>query len=119
MPFAQRDVVDRFLAGIDPLLQEGIVEYLSTALDKTKATLLSGVKGVSSRSKSEIEANLSESLGVFVNDFGPWLEKGQKGLFQGDRRYDTLYAKPEAAHLAESLVNITSLKRNILLARKV
>ena len=111
LPFAQRDVVDRFLAGIDPQLQDGIAEYLERTVKKTKESLWTAVKGVPRKAKAAVEENVDQSLGELVSSFSPWLENVKRAYSKETEDMILFMAKPEAAHLAESLVNITSLKR--------
>ena len=111
VPFAQRDVVDRFLAGVDPQLQEGVSEYVSSMMEKTSGALFKDVKGVPTKAKDAIRANLADSLGGLAKEFAPWLERVKKSYTKETEDMLLFMPKSEAAHLAESLVNITSLKR--------
>lgn len=112
IPFAQREVVDRFLVGIDPELEDGIDNYLQNVLSVTKSKLFSGVGRISTKNKAAISKNIDASLGAMVADFKcKWLEKIKNSYSKETEDMVLFMAKQESSHLAESLVNITSLKR--------
>jgi hypothetical protein len=112
LPFAQREVVDRFLVGIDPELETGISNYLASAKVKTTDNLFEGITGISAKVKRQITANVEKSLGAAVLGFrSGWLTPIKERYQQQTEDMVLFMAKPELAHLAEALVNITSLKR--------
>lgn len=112
IPFAQREIVDRFMTGIDPDLEEGIKAYLQEAFEKTRNGILDGLGRVSAKTREKILGNLDASLGSAIGEFGPlWLEEVKKAFSKETEDMVLFMPKPEAAHLAEALVNITSLKR--------
>jgi len=112
IPFAQREVVDRFLVGIDPSLETGIRNYFEKAESRTAAELFTGVSSLDTKTKRQILANLKGSLGVAVSEFDTgFLQPTKKSYSQQTEDMVLFMAKQESAHLAEALVNITSLKR--------
>ena len=112
IPFAQREIVDRFLMGIDPELEFGLKEYLLEALNKTREGIFNNLDKVSAAVRQAVLDNLEASLGVAVRDFGPlWLDKVKREFSRETEDIVLFMPKPESAHLAEALVNITSLKR--------
>lgn len=112
IPFAQRDIVDRFLVGIDPELESAVVGYMQSAREATEKNLFSGVSRLSRQSKQKILNNLAQSLGVAVSDFEKTWIRSAKDKYQQQTDDMVLFmAKQELTELAEALVNITSLKR--------
>jgi hypothetical protein len=112
IPFAQREVVDRFLVGIDPELEHGINQHLQETFEITRQKIFSNVKRMSNKNRAAVTENLESSLGVMVSDFCTnWLEEIKKSYSKQTEDMVLFMAKQESAHLAESLVNITSLKR--------
>jgi hypothetical protein len=111
IPFAQREVVDRFLVGIDPELQDGIKEYLDKLRREAEGRLFAGAGRLASKTKEKIRNNLALSLGLSVDNFDDWLAKIKDRYSKETEDMVLFMAKQESAHLAESLVNITSLKR--------
>lgn len=111
IPFAQREVVDRFLVGIDPDLESGVKNYFNTASRKTRENLFDGLK-VSAKDRKRLLSNLDASLGVAVKDFiDTWMPTTRTAYAKQTEDMVLFMAKQEASHLAEALVNITSLKR--------
>lgn len=112
IPFAQREMVDRFLFGIDPSLERGINRYFAKAAEATKRDLFNGVGNLDAKSKRKILENLRGSLGIAVSDFSAdFLSKTKTSYSKQTEDMVVFMAKQESAHLAEALVNITSVKR--------
>jgi hypothetical protein len=112
IPFAQRDIVDRFLVGIDPDLESEILRYMKSAKDRTESNIFDGLPRLGQKNKQKILDNLAKSLGVAVSDFESTWIRGAKDTYQQQTNDMVLFmAKQELAQLAEALVNITSLKR--------
>ncbi len=112
IPFAQREVVDRFLVGIDPDLEVGVENYFKSALAAAKTNLFEGMPGMRRATKVKILANLEKTMGVAVSEFNQkWLNQTKERYQQQTEDMVLFMAKQELAQLAEALVNITSLKR--------
>jgi hypothetical protein len=112
LPFAQREVVDRFLVGIDPDLEDGIANYIESIYEKTRENIFKDLRNLRGTSKDKILNNLQKSLGSALADFrGSWLQPTKERYQQQTEDMVLFMAKQELAHLAEALVNITSLKR--------
>jgi hypothetical protein len=112
IPFAQRDIVDRFLVGIDPDLEGEVLKYVKSARDRTENNIFDGLPRLTQKNKQKILDNLSKSLGVAVSDFeSVWLKTAKEKYQQQTEDMVLFMAKQELAQLAEALVNITSIKR--------
>ena len=111
IPFAQRDIVDRFLVGIDPDFESEVLRYVKSARDQVQTNIFDGLPRLTRRTKQILD-NLSKSLGVAVTEFETvWLKRAKEKYQQQTEDMVLFMAKQELAQLAEALVNITSLKR--------
>ena len=112
-PFAQSDMVHRFMAGVDPdyavQLNENMRQLLTHTIEDTARALGHGdqeISALSSAFKTAANASLEEF----------WKESNK---FQWDRFTQPILdmtmslPKDELAHLAEALVSLTSLQRRV------
>jgi hypothetical protein len=112
IPFAQRDIVDRYLHGIDPDFERGFEEFLRSTMENTAESVVNGVNGLSKARKTTIKGQLetsSETAVEFLHE--KFLPEMKKKLRQQIEDMVLFMPKQELANLAEALVNITSLKR--------
>lgn len=108
VPFAQTDIVDTFLKGISP-------SYLNVINDSFKTQIISSIEDIDngildtinkSKVKEEITKKWNDVIEA-VNDYS-----NNKYLFPILRAIRVL-PKDELASMAESLVNLTSFKRQV------
>lgn len=112
VPFAQREVVDRFLHGLDPEMEEGIYNYLKIAMDHINNHIFNNVINISKSNKEKIIDNLrtlTDTVEKFLAD--EYIPGAKKKFSQQTEDMVLFMAKQELANLAEALVNITSTKR--------
>lgn len=113
IPFAQHDMVQRFMSGVDPHYQDKLISSLENILLSNSITVLESF-GVSSdeieKKRNAIEAALTQSVSGMAED----LVKFQNNKFTVPI-IDMVANLPrdELAHLAESLVSLTSLQRKV------
>ena len=113
LPFAQREMVDRFLYGIDPAFENAIERYVATAVEATGEALISLLpKGTRGATKQKLRRALS---GGSQSAATQWREKViplYKGRFMREVQ-DMIFLMPkqELATLAQELINLTSVKR--------
>lgn len=120
-PFAQREMVNRFMEGIDPVYQTQIQNYLATLLEKGYPGLILDALGSKFDDTEKLELNsklatLGKSLGEdFSNQFSAFRQENYIGPI-----LDTVASLPkdELAAMAESLVNLTSFKRRVTSAEQ-
>ena len=112
IPFAQRDIVDRFLHGIDPEFEDGICDFFSKTTEFAESKIFDGVGGLSKAKQEQIIKNMRKisqaSTEFFRKDYIP---KTKKRFRQQTEDMVLFMAKQELANLGEALVNITSIKR--------
>jgi hypothetical protein len=114
IPFAQSDVVNLFVAGIDPSYEQMLTGFLEETFREYPDELLKTLPSLKPKDKAAVLAN--------------WQSVGQQLLDQlttKTRNYvDEKYVQPmmsvvqalpksELAALAEAFVNLTSLKRRV------
>ncbi|MEW6349609.1 MAG: hypothetical protein AB1646_11150 [Thermodesulfobacteriota bacterium] len=116
LPFAQREMVDTFMSGIDPKLLVSLSQYIRKVLNDYPEIMVSKIAGLSAPAKSmlvnELRTAGDEVLKVFLSDTNKetWRSYVQPVL-------DAIQALPkdELAAMAEALVNLTSFKRRVTL----
>jgi hypothetical protein len=97
IPFAQIDVVHTFLKGVSPELHNTFIEQFNTVIDKLSPYL------ADQKALPEIKQELAASIEKFQKQFyiDPLLEITAR------------LGKKELAEMAEALVNITAIKRQL------
>jgi hypothetical protein len=116
IPFAQAEIVHRFLRGIDPEYKSDIAKYLETLLSAVYPDKLKDIL------KLKLGAEDQEALVKDITEAGKaiFLDAQKEWDQREFKRYvepvvDTVAELPkdELAAMAESLVNLTSFKRRI------
>jgi hypothetical protein len=113
-PFAQRDVVDLFVGGVDPQYQQGLLTLLNSELpaeiDSRLADILQKHKGAAAK----VRAELPRQLQTFIKERLEKLTSERRSTFS-DQMVNIIAGLPkeELANMAESLVSLTSLRRKV------
>jgi hypothetical protein len=116
IPFAQAEIVHRFLRGIDPEYKQDITKYLETLLTaaypgKLRDTLK---QKISEEDQEELVKELIEAGKAILGDAQKeWDEREFKRYVEPVVDTVAELPKDELAAMAESLVNLTSFKRRI------
>lgn len=116
VPFAQREMVNRFMEGVDPKYRENVEGYVSTLLGQGYpnriAEALAGK--ISSELQESVRRELVELGGKLAQDFAQGLEHYRQTQFI-DPVIDSVASLPkeDLAAMAESLVNLTAFKRRM------
>ena len=120
IPFAQQEMVETFLKGIDPRYRQKIIEYLHNFVEEYPNVILNEI--VNLNQNNIIEKQQQKDLTKLLREKGTEL---LEELFVKMQTFeDNNYTQPildnvenlpkdELAALAEALVNITSLKRRV------
>jgi hypothetical protein len=116
MPFAQQEMVNTFVEGIDPAYYQSLHSYFRELLLKYPESILSTIPELSEARKQELLEKLRLVAHDAINDFTQ--KTGQ--YTHANHVIPVLQAvhalpKDELASMAESLVNLTSFKRKISL----
>lgn len=116
IPFAQREMVNRFMEGIDPQYHRQIREYLATLLQTGYPDRVVGILGkkLDQKTMSAVKHSLSKLGGKLLEDFSSGVVEYQNRQFVDPIVSSVaLLPKDELAAMAESLVNLTAFKRKV------
>jgi hypothetical protein len=112
-PFAQRDMVERFMEGIDPQLTGHIFGAVEKLLEES-AVRTAVLVGVDQDAVEQLKPVIVEAVRNSVSEFRDAL-KGLCAELYSSPIIDMAMSLPkdELAHLAEALVSLTSLQRRV------
>jgi hypothetical protein len=112
LPFAQREMVDRFLYGIDPEFEQGIEYFLKVVIEATGEAIVDSLPKASKATKTKlnkaVEASAKSSLKLWREKV---LESVKNRFMRQVQDMIFLMPKQELATLAQELINLTSVKR--------
>ena len=116
IPFAQREMVNRFMEGVDPKYTEAVEAYVSALLAKGYpnkiAEALAGK--ISAALQDAVRNELIELGKKLAEDFTQGLQRYRNSQFIDPVINSVAYLpKHELAAMAESLVNLTAFKRRM------
>jgi hypothetical protein len=116
VPFAQSEMVQAFMDGIDPRYGGEISAYLSKLFQDYPGAIASSIPGLSETERAQLIATL-KSLGVaLLGDFQAQMLKYSHYVHVSPVMDSVgLLPKDELAAMAEALVNLTSFKRKVTL----
>jgi hypothetical protein len=115
IPFAQDEMVHTFMSGIDPGLQDAIFRDIAIFFEKLPEILMDTVPQIDNAAKELWKKDIYEKLKEKIT--GEYFDK--MGIFIRDRFINPVVSvvetlpKSELASMAESLINLTSLKRRV------
>jgi len=115
-PFAQREMVNRFMEGVDPKYTEEIEKYVSALLtDGYPGKIAEALSGkISTELQDSLRKELTELGSKLAQDFADGLRSYRQSQFIMPV-IDSVASLPkdELAAMAESLVNLTAFKRRM------
>jgi len=118
-PFAQRDMVNAFVAGINPSIERGLRGYWSGLEKRLPAGILDllarQMKDLDEATRSSLLGPLSSLVVLAVRELEDHLRALTEDQYKPILDSVEFLPKDELAAMAESLVNLTSLKRRISL----
>lgn len=113
-PFAQSEMVVTFMEGIDPDYNTVLKGYLNQLLGEVYPNLISEKVGKSKADKSDLEKKLKEVGKDLLSNFTKeTLKYKRQKHINPILGIVSILPKDELAGMAESFVNLTSLKRRI------
>jgi len=116
-PFAQREMVDGFMTGFNPQVRAGLTGYFNGVIDSfpeaTLALLQRHVPGIDPTLASSLEGPLASLVVMMVRELDQHLQQVTETQVQPILDSVEYLPKDELAAMAESLVNLTSLKRRV------
>ena len=116
LPFAQRDVVDSFLQGIDPHFNRLVTRFFDDFLSQWPSVLAEGINIADEAARQVLTDRLTRVTTDALADFRKRIDEHIT-----ERHIDPLMAvveilpKEELASMAEAFVNLTSIKRKMSL----
>jgi hypothetical protein len=101
IPFAQKEMVERFMYGLDAELEGSVRKYFKTAINEVLDTTTEDDHGAL---RAEVKERLSKK-------FDEWMSKEKEGSRQDLLDIVYFMSKKELADIAYALVELTSQKR--------
>lgn len=113
LPFAQKEMVERFLYGLDGDIERSISQFCKFTVPAISDQILANLE-MSDEDQSALKAKAREAEDAFVREL-------QQKRFDDIRSQSKsaiedmveFMPKPELATMAEALVNLTSIKRKV------
>ncbi|MCY2952942.1 MAG: hypothetical protein NTU53_13350 [Planctomycetota bacterium] len=114
VPFAQSEMVYAFMEGVDPTYQCEIEEDMSMLLSKYPGLVLDSCKFLRKADRDRIKAEFQSTARDIAKQYKAGLEEYRNKHFARPVvRLVSMLPKSELGPLAESMVNLTSLRRRI------
>jgi hypothetical protein len=114
LPFAQRDMADSFLYGIAPELEKDIPKFLDDIIRATGAAIIKDAVKSNKKKIRDLEAKLNQAATMAVRSFKERALRQAKVEYRNEMlQMVGFMPKQELADFAESMINITSLKRHV------
>lgn len=114
IPFAQKEMVERFLYGLDDSIQTNISSFSAQTIPAITEKLFATVEFEDDDLRRELLGDVREAEKAFLNG----LERDAFRKIRDDYRAEIedmveFMPKPELAKMAEALVSLTSIKRRV------
>ena len=114
IPFAQSEMVSTFMEGIDPRYRTITDAWLKKLFDELPDYYTGAIGEIADNTKTEITQKLKELGANILRKFRRELENYQEKVYISPITHAVaVLPKDELAAMAESLVNLTSLKRKV------
>jgi hypothetical protein len=113
IPFAQREMVDIFMSGLDPRFTGGFLASLAKTFEEYPQVIIDSIEKLTDEEKNELKGKFGETSQEIVQQIQNQLASYQ--AFNANPIVNVVAALPRSdlAAMAESLVNLTSLKRRV------
>lgn len=115
IPFAQREMVDIFMSGIDPRLTDALVESLSEIFHEYPQAIIDSIETMNDAEKSNLKTQFQPKSDELVVRISTYMNNYRASNVVPIINVVISLPKTELAAMAESLVNLTSLKRKVSL----
>jgi len=111
-PFAQGEMVARFMEGVDPDYRQAERDFMSELSEKFAGAIVKNLKKYSSREKENLSAQIKDECKRIFNNYDKGMDREIEEHFTTPiTGVVAVLPKTEMAKLAEALVNLTSIKR--------
>ncbi|MDD5085742.1 MAG: hypothetical protein PHE61_06845 [Candidatus Omnitrophica bacterium] len=114
IPFAQREMVDTFIEGIDPSLERFSIAYLNKIFVNYPESLLKAILLKDEKDREKILNKLKEASKQIFDDYSDKVKAYKTNIhIVPIVKIVAILPKDELASMAEALVNLTSFKRRV------
>ena len=114
IPFAQKEMMDQFMYGMDDGIESNITKFCEETVPAIRKAIMDRIEFEGEADKADFEKGVSEAERSFVTGLGTTafaeIRKGSEVALEGMVEF---MPKPELAKMAEALVNLTSIKRRV------
>lgn len=112
-PFAQKEMVDRFLHGLDEPLQDKITKFCRKTVGAISEGIIGSLKmDPAEKDKLEYLANEAESAFISKLSQQAFIDFQETSRTEIENMVEFM-PKPELARMAEALIDLTSIKRKV------
>jgi hypothetical protein len=115
VPFAQREMVDIFMSGMDPRFAEEFVGGLAKTFQEYPGVIIDSIERLTDDEKKALKEKFGETSKEIVQEIGNQLNSYRSLNFTPIVNVVAALPISDLASMAESLVNLTSLKRRVSL----
>jgi hypothetical protein len=114
IPFAQRDMVDRFLYGLDEKIERQLIQFSESTISKVREAVLGQIDFDGDEDKGNFEKAVQAAEDAYISGLktGAFQEIRKNSRSQIESLIEFM-PKPELAKMAEALVNLTSIKKRV------
>jgi hypothetical protein len=114
LPFAQKEMVERFLYGLDSSSRAKIVDFAASTVSSIRAEVLKMIDLPTLEATAKFVASVKSAEDAFLDGLkagalAPMQERSEAEIAD----MVEFMPKPELAKMAEALVNLTSIKRRV------
>lgn len=114
IPFAQKEMVERFLYGLDANIQRNIRQFCKGTVVEIRKLIFDRVQFETDEARAELTSQAERAESAFLEG----LDSQAFAEIRSDSRSEIedmveFMPKPELATMAEALVNLTSIKRRV------
>jgi hypothetical protein len=115
IPFAQREMVDIFMSGIDPRLTDALVESLTEIFHEFPQAIADSIETINDDEKTHLKTLFQPQSDDLITRISTYIDNYRASNTIPIINVVISLPKTELAAMAESLVNLTSLKRKVSL----
>jgi len=115
IPFAQREMVDIFMSGIDPRFTDALVESLSEIFQEYPRAIVDSIETMNDDEKSSLKTQFQPQRDILIERISTYIDNYRASNIGPIINVVISLPKTELAAMAESLVNLTSLKQKVSL----
>lgn len=114
LPFAQKDMIERFLYGLDGEIEKGIKDFCRRSVPEISKSMLERIDFESEDAAERLSGEAKEAEAAFLRELDQSaFEKVRETSRAEIEDMVEFMPKPEMAKMAEALIDLTSIKRRV------